>query len=202
MESKDLLWLSLFTLLLVFSNFLCFMVVSSLQSKALGQQSIYDQVVKDTFSVGNVFCSWVCLVVIITRFSSCRVQITESDLLLTLICGMTMFIRLSLCIFTCSLCIIRVLCIFKMAFLEKTIGEGKIRQTYFIISLLVGVFILIILFIHDEIISGLLLSYKGNYSSHKGKMSSNIIRQCFSTFFWVAKTTVFVVALRGHSNNT
>ncbi len=159
MEAKDLLWLLLFTLLVFLSNCLCFLVVKSLKNKALGKQSIYDQVVQDTFLVGTFFCSWVSLIVIVTRFTWCRTLITDSDLLLTLVCSMTVFIRMALFFFTACLCIIPILCIFHMTFFEETIGESQIRKIYFTVTLLVGVFVLFALFTYYKIISGLLLAY-------------------------------------------
>ena len=169
LESKDLLWLFLFTLLLLLSNFLCFMIVGSLRNKALGHQSIFDQVFQDTFLVGNFFCSWVSLVVIVSRFSWFRILISECNLLLTLICGTTAFARHACLILTCCFCIIRILCLFRMTFLEETIGEAKVRLIYIVLTLSTGLVILFVLFINGEIVSGLLLTYTDNKAPTLGK---------------------------------
>ncbi len=131
MESKDILWLLLFTLLLLLSNFLCFLIVGSLRSKAIGLQSIYDQVFQDTFLVGNFFCSWICLVVIVSRFSWFRILISESNLLLTLICGTTAFARHAGIVLTCCFCIIRILCLFRCQFHQHFMCAFFVQKWFF-----------------------------------------------------------------------
>ncbi len=56
-----------------------------------------------------------------------------------------------------------------MTFLEETIGEATVRFVYFILTLATGVFILFVLFIHGEIVSGLLLTYTDNKAPTLGK---------------------------------
>ncbi len=178
MESKDILWLFLFTLLLFLSNLLCFIMVGSLRSKALGNQSIYDQVFQDTSLVGNFFCSWISLVVIVSRFSWFRVLISDYNFLLTIICATTTSARHAGLVFICSFCIIRILCLLKMTFLEETVGEAKVRLTYFTLALSTGIVVLFVLFIHDEIVSGLLLTYTDHNAPTLGKkFIKNIIRK-------------------------
>ncbi len=68
MELKDLAWLVVFLVLISLINLLYFLIVKSLREKPLGVQTIYDRALQDTFFIGNLYSSWVCLADISTRF--------------------------------------------------------------------------------------------------------------------------------------
>jgi len=111
--------------------------------------------------MNNVYESWICLVVIMSRFSMIRHLIHDHPILLTGICSITAFGRTSNCIMGSLVCFIRILYLYDMSFVEETLGEKWVRLISHFTSYFTSCFILVLLIAKGEVVSGLLVLYTG-----------------------------------------
>ena len=161
MENIDLIWLLAFTIELIFGNVSFSLLSISLKNKPILEQSIYDQGLVDSFTAGNLYATWICMVVIATRFSAVRFLIHEYPLFTTMICSITTFGRVFASICFCCLCHVRMLYILDMNFIEETLGEKKVRMLTFSFAAASGIASLVVLIVKDEVVSGLVVLYTG-----------------------------------------
>ena len=68
METVDLIWLLAFTIQLVLNNVSYKLFSISLKSKPLVEQSIYDLGLVDSFLANDIYGSWICIVVVVSRY--------------------------------------------------------------------------------------------------------------------------------------
>lgn len=161
MENIDLFWLFAFTIQLFVHNLSYHLMSISLKSKPLVKQSIYDQALLDAFLAGDCYGSWNCIVVIASRFSIVRFLILEYPFILTVICSATTLVRVITGVMYCCVCFIRILYLYDMNFVEETLGEKFVRITSLCISLSSALVVLVVSYIKDEMVSGLLVLYTG-----------------------------------------
>ncbi len=123
---------------------------------ALGSQTLFDAILKDTVIAANINGSWMCCVNILTCFqtfqtflryhSSCAI-ITGSLLTLSM---------MYFCVAVCFLCIVRVGCILNLTLMEEKLGEKLTRNISVSVSLLFAIGITVFLLIKGQILSGML----------------------------------------------
>ena len=135
----------------------------------MGFQSIYDQALVDNFLVGNLFGSWLCLIVVISRFSWFRDLLENSATVLTSVSAVTSFGRAAFCINGTCLSIVRILSVFKLTLLEETFGERKVQFITLLITITSSLITLLILYLNDELISGLMVTYTSHSHAISGK---------------------------------
>ena len=127
MEVEDSCWIFAFVLLFVSLNVINYLIVSSINGKPFGQQSVFDISIKDTLLATKLYGSFACLVCIFVRFASFRQLLSENPILTTILSFFYSFAFICLCVNVGCLCIIRILCIVKLSFVEETVGEFRIR---------------------------------------------------------------------------
>jgi hypothetical protein len=79
----NLIWAALFVFLLCILNIIHQLIRKSIAGKPLGCQSIYDSVLKDTFAVMQMYGSYICVLVIISKFGSVQDLFRNNQFLLT-----------------------------------------------------------------------------------------------------------------------
>jgi hypothetical protein len=67
MNASNLIWLAVFSLILVSSHWFYSLIIRYINDKPLGKQSVYDIVTHDTLIVVRMFGSVYCLLAIISR---------------------------------------------------------------------------------------------------------------------------------------
>jgi hypothetical protein len=154
MEVFDILWVIVFTLLLIVLHFLNYLIVSSLRGKALGSQSIVDLAVEDTFFVVKCYGTMACLFCILGRFDFFPILLTNSRILLIICCSTYVFGLICLCVNAGCICIIRTLCIKNMTLISETIGECRVRMISATVTFICGVFASLTCIIGKDIESG------------------------------------------------
>ena len=120
----------------------------------MGNQSIFDLSIKDTFLTTKCYGSFACLVCIFARFASFRQLLSKSPILTTILCSIYSFAFTCICVNAGCLCIVRILCIIKMNYIEETIGEFKIRLISSTFTLTMGVTVTTIFVLGGDINTG------------------------------------------------
>ena len=128
MELVNFIWLLSFVLLLLVINILIDAIIRSLEEKPLGQQSEFDAAISDTCRILRLYGTMVmvCLVAITGTLETCRNFLTENRILLSVFCVMYGFSLISLCDNAGCVCLVRIVCIGRMIFIDETIGESKV----------------------------------------------------------------------------
>ncbi len=169
MELNDFIWLVAFSFLFFALNLIQYLMVNSLKDKPLGSQSIYDSAMRDQIFGTKVYGSYVCLMYMAARFEEVRYLFVTNKTVLTAACTLYYFGFSTMCVKTAGLCIVRVLCIFKMTYLEESVGEFKLRLVTSAFSLTVGFVASLILVLREEINSGSFKTLLTAQASKSGK---------------------------------
>ncbi len=154
MELEDFAWIAAFLLLFFCLNSINYLIVSSIKEKPLGQQSVFDIAIKDTFLTSKLFGSYACLICVFARFERFRQLLTEIPILATFLSFAYSFAFICLCVNAGCLCIIRILCIVKLSFVEETVGEFRVRLISITSTLILGITVPTIYVICDEVNTG------------------------------------------------
>jgi hypothetical protein len=174
MEVFDAFWLFAFGTLLLVTNLLLHLMIQSINKKPLGNQSIFDASMKDLFIVLSCYTLFICIMYIFTRFEVIRNIFVKHTTLLTLTCTSYYFAFASVCIYASFVCITRIICLNKMAFIDETVGELKVRQFSAASSLSIAFVFAIVLFIYGETNGG---SFKTIISGEVNKSGKHILCQ-------------------------
>jgi len=139
--------------------------------------------------MNNIYGSWICFVVIMSRFSIIRHLIHSNPLFITAICSVTSFGRSSISTMASLVCFIRILYIYNMGFVEETLGEKWVRFISHCISFFNGFLILILLLAKGEVVSGLLVLYADKDKEIIGNTIIATIKQTLllKTYVYLAK---------------
>ena len=124
-------WILLFIFLLLCINFTTSLIIKCLLEKPLGRQSIFDSSVRDTLMIMRWYGSLASVMCIMGRSEDLRNLFLEYSVVLAAASLLFTFSLVLLCVHVGCLCIIRILCIAKLSFMEDTIGELRIRDQYY-----------------------------------------------------------------------
>ena len=174
MELDDFIWLVAFTLLFFALNLIHYLMVNSLKDKPLGSQSIYDSAMQDLFFGLKLYGSFVSLMYIAARFEMVRNLFLTNKSILTSACTIYYFGMTTMLVKTAGLCIVRILCIFKMTYIEESIGEFRLRLVTTTFSLTVGFVASLILLLHQETNSGSFKTLITAQVTPSGKLYMNL----------------------------
>ena len=150
MELANLIWFLALVLLLLVINILIDAIIRSLEEKPLGQQSEFDAAISDTCRIMVM----VCLVAITGTLETCRNFLTENRILLSVFCVMYGFSLISLCDNAGCVCLVRIVCIGRMIFIDETIGESKVRILLLTATMLAGSGYNLAFVLVDDVTSG------------------------------------------------
>jgi hypothetical protein len=127
METTDFVCLVAFAFLFLILNFLLFLIRSYITNKSPGTQSLYDIVTGDTFLFAHFSGSTFTLIAIFSRFDWIVKLSSESELFVTVVCSLYCLAFISVCVHSGCLCIVRILCLANLSFVEDVIGETRTR---------------------------------------------------------------------------
>ena len=154
MEKEDVFWFAAFLFLFFVMHLTHIVIVNSLKLKPLGSQSIFDSAVLDYFVVIRSYGTYVCLMYMVARISAFRCILKENVTLLTIACAVYSGFFTSIVIKGGNLCIIRIICLYKMTFLDETIGETKVRIISSVLTFASGLAAASLLVFYDETNAG------------------------------------------------
>ncbi len=158
MNLNDICWILAFTLLLFIINIVHHLICQSIKEKPLGCQSIYDSAMHDTFLVMRCYSTFICSMYILSRFSLLKETFADNDILMTVICSFYSFGFICQCVNVGCVCIIRILCLVQMTFMDETLGEFKVRFISMTITLTTGFGAALAFFLAGESNSGSLFT--------------------------------------------
>ncbi len=116
----------------------------------LGRQTIFDLLSQDTLFAMKLYVFFAWLVCIFARFNWFIKLLSDNPILITVFCSIYSFAFVCLCVNASCLFIVRIIYIIKMSFVE-TIGDFHINLVSSAFTLFVGVTVLSILVIFDDI---------------------------------------------------
>jgi hypothetical protein len=154
MNLIDFIWIFSFFLIFLSLHVTNHLIVSSISAKPLGKQSLFDLSIKDTFFTTKIYGSLACLVCIFARFDSFRLLLSKNLILTTVLCSIYSFSFTCMCVNAGCLCIVRILCIVKINYIEEKIGEFKIRLISSTFTLIAGVTVTCLFVICGEVNTG------------------------------------------------
>ena len=158
MEANDIFCLLSFTILLYIINIVHHLICQSIKEKALGCQSIYDCAMHDTFLVMRCYSTFICLIYILSRFELIKEIFIQNNTLLTAVCLCYSFGFTCQCINAGCVCIIRILCLAQMSFMDETVGEFMVRLISLAITFTTGFGATLAFFLAGESTSGSLFT--------------------------------------------
>jgi len=174
MEHVDVSWFISFLAVFILFNILLHLIVQSLREKPLGRQSIYDSAIQDLFFVWRCYGSYIGILYILACVQFIQNLFKENSMLLTAACTIYSFSFTSLCVNVGCVCIIRTLCLFKMVFMDETIGEIQVRIISACVSLFSGFVVALILLCHVEINTGSFKTMITGQVTKSGKINTSI----------------------------
>jgi len=154
MQEFDVLWVIIFFSSLTITNFTLHNAKCYIRDKPPGMKSLHDIVFKDMICVVQFAASTICMTSILSRFEIVREVLSENPFLLTVFCSIYICGFTSVCISNSCICIIRILCIIDLTFVEEHLGEPMTRACALLIPFLACTSACIICSIHNDINSG------------------------------------------------
>lgn len=171
MESIDIVWSAAFLLLTLIINVIHVYLRCYIRDKPMGMKSLHDSVFKDTIILTQMCSSTFCLVAVLSRFESVRYMFGQIPLLLTAVCVVYVFAFISVGVNNGCICIVRILCIFNMTFMEEDLGERLVRILTVGSTMVASGIACIIFFVNDDINSGTPMSLLTNSSVPTGEQA-------------------------------
>ena len=168
MNAFDIVWVVIFTVLVVWSNAIAQGMKRYLRNKPLGSKSLQDGVFKDSISVAQLCVTTFSAVSVMSRFEDVRTLAKDSPYLLTGLCAMYVFAYISVMINHGFQCITRILCIINLSFVEESIGENVTRKFVTVTTVAVSGLACIAFVAVDDINSGTAASLFTNASVPTG----------------------------------
>lgn len=126
-SSIDIIWIGIFGFLLIGTIVIHYFMVCCISDKAPGSKTLFDNVLKDMFWFTGSGGSLFCVIDIASRLVWVRDLCKDYPILLIIPCVLYVYAFVSVCIQMGTICIIRILCILNLTFMEETVGETLVR---------------------------------------------------------------------------
>ena len=179
METTDLICLIGFTFLFSTLNLLMFLIRSYIRNKAPGTQSLYDIVTGDSFLFVHFSGSTFTLIAIFSRFDFVVKLASDSKLFVTVVCSLYCLAFISVCVHSGCLCILRIVCLANLSFVEDVIGENRTRVSITGLSIFLAVAACVAQVLSGDINSGTAFAFL----TRKAVTTGNSIKPCHNKFF-------------------
>ncbi len=175
MNTPDFLWVCIFSILFFLINFVHYCMKNYVRDKPLGSKSLHDIILKDVLIVTQTCGSTLCSVAILSRLEHIRSIIDEYPIILTSLCTIYISAFMSACLIHGCLCIIKILCIINLTFMEERVGETLTRAL--VIGIVIGINSLacILFGFHDDIKTGTPMSLLRTTSVPTGENNSFVV---------------------------
>ena len=168
MDNSDIFWVTAFLVLIFAISFLHIHMRCYVRDKPTGMKSLHDTIFKDTISLTQMSGSIFCAVAIMSRFELVRLFFNEFPLLRSAVCALYIFAFVSVGVNHSCICIVRILCIINMTFMEESLGERLTRMLTVGATLVTSGTACLIFFLIQDIDSGTPMSLLTNSSIPTG----------------------------------
>jgi hypothetical protein len=154
METVNILWVIALILILVIINILLHLIAMYIANKPLGYQAIYDVVFTDNLRLAQFASSVTIFVEILSRFENIEC-ITVANIKIAFIsCSLFFLSFVLIFVYTGCVCILRIICLLNMNFVEERIGEKGIRRALILFALIMSITAFVVIIEKDEMNSG------------------------------------------------
>ena len=176
MDNVNIVWIVSFTIVLITLNCLYPLIFDYIDNKPMGCKSIFDLVMKDHFKVARFTGTTYCLIALISRCPQAVGAIRDSNILAISACSVYEFAYATVCYNIACTCVIRILCLFSITFVEETIGENVVRKTLAFSTILCGAVTVAVEIYSKDIASGISFNLlTGNFSTTGKKTPKQVI---------------------------
>jgi hypothetical protein len=121
MEATNIIWITLFTIILIILNCLYPLIFTYIDEKPMGSQSIFDLVLKDHFKVARFTGTTYCVVAILSKIEVVTSFLNDHNLLAVVACSVYEFSFATVCFNIGLTCIVRTFCLMNITFVEVSI---------------------------------------------------------------------------------
>ena len=164
METENIFWVVSLIALMVTANILLQSIIMYVGNKPLGHQTIFDFICKDNLTVAQIVCNIWTSAEIFSRFEQLRSISVYNDYVIFLLCSLIFIGFVVFLVYSSCVCVMRIICLVKMDFIEDKVGESISRIVPLVISLTMSTGACIIVIAKGEMNSG------PNYSMLSGQI--------------------------------
>jgi len=140
MESYiPLAWIITFGISIIILNFLSFMIKSYIVNQPSGNKSLFVYMVLDICTIIQVHGTLHCSLGILSRFEEITEFLRDHKIVTLIVCTLVELVNTATIFHLGNSCIVRILCLKYISFMEETVGEKTTRVLLAIISILTGI---------------------------------------------------------------
>ena len=138
MDDLSLYWTFAFLTSILALNLQCSLIKSFISNQPSGHLSSFVGMVQDIFVAVQIHGTTHCILAIISRFDFVTNYLRDCSALTLVICSFVELVNTSTLLHLGNSCIVRILCLNCISFMEETVGEFYTRIILFVISLSIG----------------------------------------------------------------
>ena len=164
----EVVWFLAFLISLVASNCLCSIIKGFISSLPAGDLSLFVHMMNDLYTGIHFHTSIHCILGMVSRFEPVTAAVAGSNAAAVVIGSLIELMNTSMLVHLGLLCIIRILCLKYISFMEETLGEKIIRITLLSLSFAAAVINCTALIVSGDILSGTVYNVMTNTVSVSG----------------------------------
>ena len=162
-------WFLAFLLSLITSNSLCLVVKGYISSQPAGNLSLFVLMVKDIFTGIQFHSSTHCLLGMVSRLELVTATVADHRAVAVVVGTFAELVNTTTLVHLGSFCVVRILCLKYISFMEETLGERVIRLSLFCISFAAAGANCAALIASGDILNGTVYNMMTNTVSVSGK---------------------------------
>ena len=165
----NIVWFVTFLISFFTSNLLCILIKNYIDCQPQGSLSLFVSMVKDICWGILAHSTTHCLLGILSRFDFVAEIVKEDDIISILICTIAELVNTTTLVHLGSFCLVRILCLTKISFMEETVGEKPIRIFLFCFSFVAAIANCSALVVSGDIINGTVFNMMSQQITKSGK---------------------------------
>ena len=158
MDTLDIFGLFAFGISLFAINIICSMLKNSITKQPTGNLSLLFWIINDISLGIQAHGSIQCVLAFVSRFSQVRQYLKLNSNLSMVVIGIADLTNTSTLFYAATICIVRLLCLKFVSFMEETVGEKNTRLCMSSVSLIFGLGCVTVLIVSKDIFSGAMYS--------------------------------------------
>jgi hypothetical protein len=135
----SLVWISTFTFSIFILNFLSFMIKSYIVNQPSGNKSLFVYMILDICTVIQIHGTLHCSLGILSRCDAITDFLRDNENVSVILCIFVELVNTATIFHLGNSCIVRILCLKYISFMEETVGERATRGLLALISLSAGI---------------------------------------------------------------
>jgi hypothetical protein len=162
-------WFVTFLISLLTSNLLCLLIKNYTVNQPQGNLSLFVSMVKDICCGIQAHSTTHCLLGILSRFEFVTEIVKNDEIISIFICTVAELFNTTTLVHLGSFCLIRILCLRHISFMEETVGEKATRIVLFCFSFVVAVANCFALVVSEDIVNGTVFNMMSRQVTKAGK---------------------------------